>query len=384
MNPADVVPTTVPFNRPYIAPSTLATVEAAMSSGQTAGNGPFGLRCEAWIERTLDVGRALLAPSGTAALELAAMLLEFEPGDEVIMPSYTFPTTASSFVRAGATPVFVDISGETLNIDPAEVASAITPRTRAIVAVHYGGNACAMGALGALTEAHGLALVEDATHAVLARYGERWLGSIGAVAAISFHETKNLSCGEGGALLLNDVAMLDRAEILREKGTDKARFLRGDVAQYKWLDIGSSYALNEISAAMLWAQFAEAERIISRRLEIWDSYSAAFADCEESGRVRGPVIGDGNRHNGHLFYLLARDREDRDAIIAQLLERGVHALFHYVPLHSSPAGRRYGRYHGSLARTDDIAARLLRLPLWADMDKGDVAHVIHAVRSVLQ
>jgi dTDP-4-amino-4,6-dideoxygalactose transaminase len=384
VKPTAVVPTTIPFNRPYVSPDTLETVKAAMFSGETAGNGPFGLRCEAWLEQTLAVGRALLVPSGTAALELAAMLLELEPGDEVVMPSYTFPTTASAFARVGATPVFVDIDDRTQNIDPAAIDAAITARTRAIALVHYGGNACDMDAIQALADTHGLVIVEDAAHAILARHGERWLGSIGAVAALSFHETKNLSCGEGGALLLNDLAMLDRAEILREKGTDRSRFHRGEVDRYTWLDVGSSYVLSEINAAMLWSQFAAADRVTSRRLEIWNAYHAAFADSEASGRVRRPVISDGNRHNGHVYYLLARDLDDRDAIIGQLRERGVYSVFHYVPLHSSPAGRRYGRTHGSLARTDDVAARLLRLPLWAEMAQDDVGRVIDAVCAVLE
>jgi dTDP-4-amino-4,6-dideoxygalactose transaminase len=355
-----------------------------MSSGRTAGNGPFGERCEQWIEQTLQVGRALLTPSGTAALELAAMLLELEPGDEVIMPSFTFPTTASAFVREGATPVFVDIDDATQNIDPGEIAAAITPRTRAIVLVHYAGNACDMTPIEALAAKHGLTLVEDAAHAVLARHGQRWLGSIGAVAALSFHETKNLSCGEGGALLLNDVSMLARAEILREKGTNRPGFHRGEVDRYTWLDVGSSYVLSEINAAMLWSQLQAADYVTRRRLEIWNAYHEAFADREEAGRVRRPVIGATNSHNGHLYYLLARDGDDRDAIIAQLLRRGVHSVFHYVPLHSSPAGRRFGRSHGPLARTEDVAARLLRLPLWADMDEDDVEQVIQAVRAALE
>jgi dTDP-4-amino-4,6-dideoxygalactose transaminase len=373
----------IPFNRAFVAPGTPAVVRDALLSGETAGNGPLGRRCEEWLERTLGVGRALLTPSGTAALELAAMLLGLESGDEVIMPSFTFPTSASAFVRVGATPVFVDIRPDTLNIDPSAVSAAITSRTRAIVAVHYGGNACDMAALEELASLHGLTLVEDAAHAVLARYGTRALGSIGSVSALSFHETKNLSCGEGGALLVNNPALVDRAEILREKGTDRARFHRGEVDRYTWLDIGSSYLLSEITAAILLAQFECAERVTARRLAIWEVYRAAFSAFETSGRVRGPVIGAGSFHNGHLYYLLARDRSDRDAIIARLLERDIYAVFHYVPLHSSRAGRAYARTHGSLEVTNDTAARLLRLPLWADLSDADLGLVVEAVRDAL-
>jgi dTDP-4-amino-4,6-dideoxygalactose transaminase len=373
----------IPFNRAFVAPGTPAAVCEALSSGETAGNGPVGRRCEEWLEENLGVGRALLTPSGTAALELAAMLLGLEPGDEVIMPSFTFPTTASAFVRVGAIPVFVDIRPDTLNIDPDAVAAAITTRTRAIVPVHYGGNACDMDALEELAETHALMLVEDAAHSVLARHGTRALGSIGALAALSFHETKNLSCGEGGALLVNDAALLDQAEILREKGTDRSRFRRGEVDRYTWLAIGSSYVLSEVAAATLWEQFQCAEQITARRVAIWESYRAAFADLEASRRVRGPVIGAGNLHNGHVYYLLARDRSDRDAIIARLLERDIHAVFHYVPLHSSPAGRTCSRTHGDLKVTDDASARLLRLPLWADLSDADLGLVIDAVREAV-
>ena len=373
----------IPFNQPFVSPGTMEAIQAALESGQTAGSGRFGERCEEWLEQTLGVSRALLVPSGTAALELAAMLLELQAEDEVIMPSYTFPTTASAFVRAGATPIFVDIDDATQNVDPDAIAAAIGPQTRAIALVHYGGSACDVVAIEALAEANDLVLVEDAAHSLMARHGERWLGSIGAAAALSFHETKNLGCGEGGALLLNDRSMLQRAEILRDKGTDRSRFNRGEVDKYTWMDIGSSYVMSEINAAMLWSQLAAAELVTSRRLAIWKQYHEAFAPFEASGRVRRPVIAEGNQHNGHLYYLLARDPTDRDTIITGLRERGVHSVFHYVPLHSSPAGVRYGRIHGSLARTDAVAGRLLRLPLWADMDEVEVAHVIDAVHSVL-
>jgi dTDP-4-amino-4,6-dideoxygalactose transaminase len=375
-----VAQATIPFNRPYVASGALAALEDVLGSTQmSGGNGPYGLRCEAWLERTLDVGCALLVPSGTAALELAAMLLDLEPGDEVIMPSFTFATSASAVVRAGGTPVFADIDARTLNVDPAAVAAAITPRTRAVMVVHYAGGACDMDALQALCRAHGLTLLEDAAHAVMARHRDRPLGSIGALAALSFHETKNLSCGEGGALLVNDPALLERAEILREKGTNRARFHRGEVDKYTWLEAGSSYVLSEVSAALLWSQLESAEEITERRLEIWHAYREAFAVHE--GRVRGPVIDD--HHNGHIFYLLARDVEDRDALIAGLRERGIHAVFHYVPLHSSPAGLRFGRAHGSLSRTDDASARLLRLPLWAGMTDAEVERVVDSVHAVL-
>jgi dTDP-4-amino-4,6-dideoxygalactose transaminase len=250
--------------------------------------------------------------------------------------------------------------------------------------MHYGGQACDMDAFERLGREHGLPLVEDAAHAVLARHGRRCLGSIGAVAALSFHETKNLSCGEGGALLVNDLGLLERVEILREKGTDRARMHRGEVDHYEWLEAGSSYLASEISAAVLWAQFDVADRIVDHRRSVWQTYHEAFADLEASGRVRRPAPSERDRHNGHLYYLLARDRRDRDAVIERLRRRGVHAVFHYVPLHSSPAGRRYGRAAGALGRTDDIAARLLRLPLFNDMDGETADRVVGATRAALE
>jgi dTDP-4-amino-4,6-dideoxygalactose transaminase len=312
---------------------------------------------------------------------MMALLADLAPGDEVIMPSFTFVTTANAFVLRGAVPVFVDVRPDTFNLDEAKVEAAITARTKAIVAVHYAGVSCAMDALGQIAERHGLLLFEDAAQGIKSTYGsgDRPLGSIGALGAFSFHETKNISCGEGGALLVNDERLVARAEILQEKGTNRRRFFRGEVDKYTWMDLGSSFVLSEINAAFLLAQLLEADRITARRLAIWDRYHAAFAPLEEAGLIRRPVVPGDCAHNAHIYYLLAPDREARDALIEGLDQRGIHAVFHYVPLHDSPGGKRYCRVSGSLTETEAASAGLLRLPLWPDLDDAQVSRVIAAV-----
>jgi dTDP-4-amino-4,6-dideoxygalactose transaminase len=299
------------------------------------------------------------------------------------MPSFTFTTTATAFVLRGATPVFVDVREDTLNIDPDRVATAMTERTRAIVAVHYAGVACDMDRLGALAAAHGVMLLEDAAQGFAADWRGTPLGTIGSLGAISFHETKNLISGEGGALVVNDPELIDRAEILQEKGTNRRAFFRGQVDKYSWVDIGSSFVPSEMIAAFLWAQLEQADWITAQRLRIWDLYHRGFAGLEAVGLLRRPVIPSHVRHNAHLYYLLLPDGAARDQALAMLTELGVIAVFHYVPLHSSPAGRRYGRTSGSLAVTDDVSARILRLPLWVGMDDEAVQYVIDSVHRVL-
>ena len=367
----------VPFNVPYTTGREAGYIAEAVAAGYLSGNGAFGRKCEAWLETRIGCARAFLTPSCTAALELAAILLDLQPGDEVIMPSFTFVSTANAFVLRGAVPVFVDVEPGTLTIDPSGVEAALTDRTRAIVPVHYAGVGCDLDALVEL----GPALVEDAAQAILSSESGRPLGSRGALSALSFHETKNLMCGEGGALLVNDERFIERAEILQEKGTNRRRFFRGEVDKYTWVDIGSSYLLSDVSAAFLWAQFEDADSITARRHAIWDRYHAAFAELEDRGRLRRPVVPASQTHNAHMYYVLLPSEHRRDAFISDLAAAGVHSVFHYVPLHSSRAGREYGRVAGAMTATDDASGRLARLPLWAGMDDATVDRVIAAVES---
>jgi dTDP-4-amino-4,6-dideoxygalactose transaminase len=369
----------IPFNRPFTTGRELAYVRDAIENGHLAGSGPFTDRCSRWLEQRIGSEQALLTQSCTGALEMAAMLLDIGPGDEVVMPSFTFVSTATSVVVRGGTPVFVDVRPDTLNIDEKRVRSAITPRTKAILVVHYAGVGCAMAELAAIAEETGTALVEDAAHGLLASYDGRPLGSFGSLAALSFHETKNVHCGEGGALLVNDPAYRERAEILLDKGTNRRRFFRGQVDKYTWVDVGGSYTPSEINAAFLWAQLEDADAITARRLEIWTTYHEAFADLEDQGLARRPVVPDGCAHNAHMYYLLLPDLESRSRLIGELGQVGIHAVFHYVPLHSSEGGRRYGRAAGDLTVSEQASERLVRLPLWPGMTDADVERVIDAV-----
>jgi dTDP-4-amino-4,6-dideoxygalactose transaminase len=351
----------------------------AVRGDQLSGNGANARRCHAWIEDRVGSARAFLTHSCTAALEMAALLLDLDPGDEVLMPSFTFVSTANAVCLRGAVPVFVDIRPDTLNLDESRLEEAITGRTRAIVPVHYAGVACAMDPILEIARTHGLAVIEDAAQAVLAKYRGRPLGSLGDLATLSFHETKNLHCGEGGALLVNRPDWIERAEIAWEKGTNRNEFFRGEVDRYTWVALGSSFLPSELEASFLLAQFEEADRIVAHRRQIWESYHQAFADLESAGRVRRPIIPGDCDHNGHLYYLLAGSAYERDRLLQWLRERGVRAVFHYVPLHSAPAGRRYGRAVGELPRTDDLSGRLLRLPLWVGMTSVEIDRVVDVV-----
>lgn len=373
----------IPFNRAARAGNEQAYIDAAIEGGHLSADGPFTRDCSHLLEEMLG-SPVLLVHSCTAALEMAALLGEVGPGDEVIMPSYTFVSTANAFVLRGATPVFVDITEDTLNLDVEAVAAAVTPRTKAIVPVHYAGVSCDMDRLGAIAAEHGLLLVEDAAQGLLSSYRGRPLGTMGQLGAISFHETKNITCGEGGALIVNSPELMERAEILREKGTDRSRFFRGETDKYTWMDLGSSHALSELGAAFLKAQLEEVERLTARRLAIWDAYRDAFVDLEGQGRVRLPVVPADCVHNAHMFYLLLGDLDKREALIAHLRGHGIGAVFHYVPLHSSTAGRRFGRAGGSLAVTDDASARLVRLPLWPELSDAQVRQVVAAVRAFFE
>ena len=371
----------VPFNRPHTVGTEMGYIGDAVAASHLSANGPFSQRCTTWLEQQIGCCRALLTHTCTGALEMSALLMDIGPGDEVIMPSFTFVSTASAFALRGAIPVFVDIREDTLNLDEQLVEAAITSRTKAIVAMHYGGVACDMDALLAIAERHGLKLIEDAAHAMLSSYRDRPLGGLGNLGTLSFHETKNVIAGEGGALLIRDEELVQRAEVLLEKGTNRSAFLRGDVDKYTWVDLGSSFGASEVTAAFLWAQLEQASEITRRRLAVWSAYDEGFAAIDRLGTLRRPGVPDGCQHGGHLYYLLARDRVMRDRLLGRLRAGGVHAVFHYVPLHSAPAGHRYGRAHGDLRVTDEISDRLLRLPIWADMQPEHVERVLTETRA---
>ncbi|MDP9261662.1 MAG: dTDP-4-amino-4,6-dideoxygalactose transaminase [Actinomycetota bacterium] len=373
----------VPFNHPQAVGAELEYLREAIASAELASGGRFTKRCVKWLEERTGADCALLVHSATAALEMIALLLELESGDEVIMPSFTFVSTANAVALRGATPVFVDVRPDTLNIDEAKIEDAITSRTKAVIAVHYAGVPCEMDALNELAARRGLAVVEDAAQALLSTYRGRPAGALGDAAAISFHETKNLLCGEGGALLIRRPEWVERSLVLRDKGTNRNRFLRGEVDRYSWVDLGSSYGLGELAAAFLWAQLERSEEVLAERRRVWQAYHQHFAPLEERGLLRRPVIPDHVGHNAHLYYLLVRDLEERTRVIKELDRRDVHAVFHYVPLHSSPAGRLYGRAHGDLAETDRASARLVRLPLWHKMPDEAISRVVSAVDDVV-
>lgn len=373
----------IPFNKPHLGGKELWYVAQTHAKGQMAGDGIFTKQCQAWLEQRTGSSKALLTHSCTGALEMAAILADVKSGDEVIMPSYTFVSTANAFSLRGAVPVFVDIHPETLNLDESKIEAAITPRTRAITPVHYAGVGCDMDAIMAIAARHGLLVIEDAAQGILASYRDRPLGAIGHLGAYSFHETKNIISGEGGALLINDPALAERAEIIREKGTNRSQFFRGQVDKYTWVDIGSSYLPGEIIASFLWAQMEEADAITARRQAIWDRYHAAFETLERAGRVRRPIIPDDCGHNAHMYYLLLRDLDDRTAFIQAMKAENIQCVFHYVPLHSAPYGRKIGRAVDGLPVTTELADRLVRLPLWLGLEEVQDQLIETALRVLL-
>ena len=343
---------------------------------QLSGDGHFTKQCQTWLEGRIGCPKAMLTHSCTAALEMAAILIDIRPGDEIIMPSYTFVSTANAFVLRGGVPVFVDIRPDTKNIDEYLIEAAVTQKTRAIVPMHYAGVGCEMDAVMDIADRHNLIVIEDAAQGIMSTYHDRPLGGIGHLAALSFHETKNITCGEGGALLINDPSFIERAEIIWEKGTDRKQFLRNQVDKYTWVDIGSSYLPGEVSAAFLWAQCLEAEKITESRLEVWGWYDRACRDMLSDRDIRIPAIPDGCRHNAHMFCVTLRDKKTRDRLLDDLANEGIHAVFHYVPLHQSPAGKKFGRTHGSMEHTDRVGDCLIRLPLWIGMTEDDVLRVV--------
>jgi dTDP-4-amino-4,6-dideoxygalactose transaminase len=362
----------------------LRNIAAAIEHGHLSGDGIFSRQCGEWLERTLGAERALLTHSGTAALEMAALLCDLQAGDEVIMPSFTFPSTANAVVLRGAVPVFVDIRADTLNLDEGLVEAAITPKTKAILVVHYAGVGCDMDRFKEIAARHRLWLVEDAAQGILSRYNGTYLGTIGDFGAISFHETKNVGCGEGGAVLVNRPDFCERAEVVREKGTNRAKFFRGEISKYTWIDIGSSYLASEIAAAFLAAQLELAAELTLRRKALWSRYHDGLANLEATGYLRRPIVPPSCDHNGHLYYVLLPSSERRDRLIAGLRDAGIQAPFHYVPLHTSPAGQRFGRPHGDLPMTVRAGTCLVRLPTWIGLEPeiDDVIAEIQAIAGI--
>jgi dTDP-4-amino-4,6-dideoxygalactose transaminase len=369
----------IPFNKPFMTGRELGYLQKAYENGHLAGQGEFAKLCSSWLEQRLGTNRALLTHSCTGALEMTAILADIGPGDEVILPSFTFVSTANAFVLRGATPVFVDIRPDTLNIDESRIEEAITPRTKAIVPVHYAGVGCEMDPILELARRYDLLVIEDAAQGILASYRGRPLGAIGHMAALSFHETKNVISGEGGALLLNDPRFVARGEVVLEKGTNRSAFFRGEVDKYTWVDVGSSYLPGELVAAFLFAQLEEATAITERRKRLWSRYHEAFVDLEEAGRLRRPYIPSNVSHNAHMYYLLLPDLKARTGLIERLRDLGIHSVFHYVPLHSSPYGMSVGRATGGMRNTMEASDRLVRLPLWLGLEDG-IDRVIDAVR----
>lgn len=369
----------IPFNKPYMTGKELWYISQAHANGHLAGDGNFTRKCNTWLENHIGCEKAFLTHSCTAALEMAAILADIEPGDEVIMPSYTFVSTANAFVLRGAVPVFVDIRPDTLNIDETRVEEAISNKTKAIVIVHYAGVACVMDTIMDIAERYNLLVIEDDAQGMAASYKGRPLGSLGHLAAVSFHETKNIISGEGGALLVNSPRFCERAEIIREKGTNRSQFFRGQTNKYTWVDLGSSYLPSELVAAFLWAQMEEAESITKRRLDLWNNYHKWFAPLEQQGKIRRPIVPPHCTHNAHMYYLLLPDLAKRTAFIQYLKMKDIGAVFHYVPLHDSPMGKKHGRVSGDMSHTQNLSERLVRLPLWLGLEAVHVEVIQHVM-----
>lgn len=366
---------TIRFNFPHQVGNEIEYIQEALECGRLAGDGPYTKKCSELLGSYLGAKNVLLTHSCTAALEMAAILADIQPGDEVIMPSYTFVSTANAFVLRGAVPVFVDIRPDTLNIDESLINAAITANTKVIVPVHYAGVACEMGSIMEIARQHGLLVIEDAAQALGSNYGNQKLGTIGDLAALSFHETKNIVSGEGGALVVNNLNFFERAEIIREKGTNRSRFFRGEVDKYTWVDVGSSYLPSELVAAFLFAQLQHIDEINDRRMAIWMRYESALRGLENDGFISLSVIPYGCAHNAHMLYLLTRTHDEQAALLAGLKEKGVNAVFHYIPLHATDAGRKFGRTGSKMSITEDISGRLIRLPLYPALTEDEIVYI---------
>lgn len=369
----------IPFNKPFIAGKELFYIAQAVLKLHLSGDGPYTKRCHEWLQSRLGCKRALLTHSCTAALEIAAILCDISDGDEVIMPSFTFVSTANAFVLRGGVPVFVDIRSDTLNIDEQLIEAAITTRTKAIVPVHYAGVPCEMDTIMNIADRYGLFIIEDAAQALLSTYKGRFLGTIGHLGCLSFHETKNIISGEGGALLVNDSRFTERSEIIREKGTNRSKFFRGEIDKYTWVDIGSSYLPSELVGAFLLAQLEQAEKIVEARCEIYSQYFNLLLPLQKKGLIRLPYLDSECVNNGHIFYIITDGIKERTRLINHLQKEGVYAVFHYVPLHSSPAGQKYCKAYGKMAVTDEMSDKILRLPIYFSMTNKDVERVVSTI-----
>jgi len=372
------------FNKPYMSGKELDYVSEVYRYGHLSGDGPFSHKCHQWLEHNTSTHKALLTHSCTAALEMAAILLDLKSGDEVIMPSYTFVSTANAFVLRGARPVFVDIRQDTLNIDETLIEAAITDKTKAIVVVHYAGVACEMDQIVNIADKYRIKLVEDAAQAIMSTYKGRALGSIGDLGCYSFHETKNIIAGEGGALLVNDPELVLRAEVIREKGTDRSQFIRGEVDKYTWNDVGSSFLPSEIMAAFLWAQLECANDITQRRLALWQNYHQLLEPLASQGLLCRPSIPSESQHNAHMYYVILNPLIDREKVLRQLKNYNIMCTFHYVPLHSSPAGRFYAKVSGTLENTDKLSSQLIRLPLWVGISGEQQQFLVNKLGDILK
>ena len=374
----------ISFNKSFLAGNELKYIEQAVLSGQIKGDGPFTKKCNAWMEQKFNAKKVLLTTSCTSALEMSAILCVIKPGDEVIMPSYTFVSTANAFVIRGAKPVFVDIRPDTLNIDETKIEAAITQKTKAIVPVHYAGVGCEMDTIMRIAKKHNLFVIEDAAQGVIAKYKGKFLGTIGDLGTYSFHETKNYSSGEGGAIVINNPEMIERAEIIREKGTNRSKFFRGEVDKYTWVDVGSSYLPSEIIAAFLFAQLEKTEKINQKRLEIWQNYYDGLKELEEKKVLRLPIIPDDCQHNAHMFYIILRDEKTRNDLMDFLKkEKNILSVFHYVPLHSAPMGKKTAPNNPELPITNNLSGRILRLPFYYNLTTKEQNYIIESVKRFL-
>ncbi len=369
----------IPFNKPPYVGNEMNYIQDAISKRKICGDGEYTKKCNAWLEENTKTAKALLTTSCTHATEMAALLADIKPGDEVIMPSYTFVSTADAFVLRGAKAVFVDIRPDTMNIDETLIEDAVTSKTKAIVPVHYAGVACEMDTIMDIAKRHNLCVIEDAAQGVCSKYKGKPLGAIGDYGCYSFHETKNYSMGEGGALLISDADNIERAEIIREKGTNRSKFFRGQIDKYTWVDAGSSYLPSELNAAYLWAQLEKSDVIFEDRMKTWNTYYAAFKELAEQEKIELPFVPEECEHNAHMFYLKTKDLEERTQFITYLKEREIAAVFHYIPLHTAPAGVKYGQFHGEDKYTTKESERLVRLPLYYDMTEEEQSKVIEAV-----
>ena len=375
---------TIPFNKPFLTGNEIKYLERVVNSRSISGDGEFTKACQTIIQNKTGAGEVLLTHSCTAALEMAALVINLEPGDEVLMPSYTFPSSANAFVLQGAVPVFLDIREDTLNINESLLESALTPRTRAVVPVHYAGVACDMDTITGFAKRHGLSVIEDAAQGIMGSYKGRPLGTLGDLGAYSFHETKNIVCGEGGCIIVNNSKYASAAEIIREKGTDRSRYLRGEVDKYTWQSKGSSYLPADMNAAFLFAQLQEAENITNERLKIWQRYHDLLEPLERRGILVRPTVPEECQHNAHLYYILLSSETPRDPVMEEFRRKDIWSLTHYVPLHSAPAGRKYGRTHGDLPVTESVAQRLIRLPLWIGLHENQQQHIVEVLDGALR